>query len=175
MILTTDRLKLRPLALSDAPAVALLAGDWDVARQTGRIPHPYTLVAADQWIGSLEADEFVRGVEHGGQLIGAVGYIDDNDGTVEIGYWIGKPFWGHGFATEAAARLMEHCFDTEKRKKLTCCHFVDNVASGRVIKKLGFKLTGTGSGWCEARQDRIATLTYERKRPLIRTIRKRAS
>lgn len=170
MILTTDRLTLRPLALSDAPAVSLLAGDWDVACQTGRIPHPYSIVAADQWIASLQADEFVRGIEHGGALIGAVGYVVHGDGTPEIGYWVGKPYWGNGFATEAAGRLVAHCFDTEKRKKLTCCHFADNLASKRVIAKLGFKLVGKSEGWCEARQAHIAALTYERRRPLIRKL-----
>ena len=97
----TARLRLRPLTPSDAGDIATLAGDWDVARMTGRIRHPYSLVDADQWISKLSDDEFVRGVELDGKLIGAVGYVPNEDGSAEIGYWIGKPYWGHGFATEA--------------------------------------------------------------------------
>ena len=172
MILSTSRLTLRPLALSDAPVVARLAGDWDIARQTGRIPHPYSLIEADQWIGSLDASEFVRAVVHEGALVGAVGYVEDEGNSAEIGYWIGKPYWGHGFATEAATRLVAHCFETEKRKQLTCCHFVDNLASKRVIAKLGFKLVGPCQTWCEARNERIAALQYERRRPLMSRLRR---
>lgn len=167
MILKTDRLKLRPMALSDAPVVSVLAGDWDVACQTGRIPHPYSIVAADQWIGSLEPDEFVRAIELDDTLIGAVGYVEQGDGTAEIGYWIGKPYWGCGYATEAARRLVDHCFDTEKRRKLTCCHFVDNLASKNVIRKLGFKLVGATTNWCEARNIEMPALNYERRRPVL--------
>lgn len=163
----TARLRLRPLMTSDASAVAALAGDWDIARMTGRIPHPYSIVDADQWISALSEDEFVRGVEHDGRLIGAVGYVPDDDGAVEIGYWIGKPWWGHGYATEAARALVEHCFKRERRRLLRCCHFVDNTASARVIAKLGFRLVGRAEGWCEARQIYIETLNYERRRPLI--------
>ena len=55
-------------------------------------------------------DEFVRGVERDGELIGAIGYIASEPGQAEIGYWIGKPWWGNGYATEAAGTLMHYCF-----------------------------------------------------------------
>ena len=135
----TARLRLRPLTPSDAGDIATLAGDWDVARMTGRIRHPYSLVDADQWISKLSDDEFVRGVELDGKLIGAVGYVPNEDGSAEIGYWIGKPYWGHGFATEATRALMDHCFKRERRPRLTCGHFADNPASARVIAKLRFR------------------------------------
>ena len=163
-ILTTPRLTLRPLDLSDAGAVAALAGDWDVACMTGRIPHPYTLRDADRWIADIAPHEFVRAVVHHGELIGAVGYAPHEDGSAEIGYWIGKPFWRQGFASEAAQALVAHCFDHERRSRLTCCHFVDNAASQRIIAKLGFKPTGHSDTWCEARQAKVAAIQYERRR-----------
>jgi ribosomal-protein-alanine N-acetyltransferase len=163
----SPRLSYRPLEAADASRVAALAGEWDIARMTARIPHPYSLVDADLWIASIGGDEFVRGVEHDGALIGAVGYIEGEGAQAEIGYWIGKPWWGNGFATEAARTLMEHCFRVIGFRRLTCGHFVDNPASARVIAKLGFRRIGKSSQWCEARQCEVGTIRYARPRPLI--------
>jgi RimJ/RimL family protein N-acetyltransferase len=171
----SQRLSYRPLEAADASRIAALVGDWDIARMTARIPHPYSLIDADLWIASIGGDEFVRGVELNGQLIGAVGYIEGEDGQAEIGYWIGKPWWGRGFATEAARSLMEHCFDNAGFRRLTCGHFIDNPASARVITKLGFRRVGKGSQWCEARQCEVGTIRYTRRRPLIATWRRRAA
>lgn len=165
--LTTERLSLRPLHLADASAVAALAGDWDVARMTGRIPHPYSLIDADRWIADIAPNEFVRAIEHEETMVGAVGYVPHDDGSAEIGYWIGKPYWGRGFATEAATALIGHCFETERRPRLTCCHFADNPASARVIAKIGFKPTGRCEVWCEARKAKVDAIQYERRRPLL--------
>ncbi len=97
------RLSLRKLEDRDAEPIAALAGDWDIARMTASIPTP-TRHFARAWMQSLAPDEFVRAVEYQGELIGAVGYLTREDGSAEIGYWIGKPWWGRGFATEAAPR-----------------------------------------------------------------------
>jgi [ribosomal protein S5]-alanine N-acetyltransferase len=161
----SQRLTYRPIDARDAGRIAMFAGEWDVARMTSRIPHPYSLIDADLWIASLGSDEFVRAVERDGELIGAVGYIANLAGQAEIGYWIGKPWWGNGYATEAARTLMHHCFDKCGFKQLTCGHFVDNPASARVIKKLGFRRVGTGAQWCEARQSEVPTVRYTRRRP----------
>ena len=163
----SQRLTYRPLDAHDAGRIALLAGDWDVARMTSRIPHPYSLIDADLWIASIDHDEFVRGVEQGGELIGAVGYISGEPGQAEIGYWIGKPWWGNGYATEAAGTLMKYCFGEVGFRRLTCGHFIDNPASARVIAKLGFRRIGNGAQWCEARKSDVATVRYVRQRPLL--------
>ncbi len=163
----SQRLTYRPLDARDAGRIAVLAGEWDVARMTSRIPHPYSLVDADQWIASIDHDEFVRAVERDGELIGAVGYIPGEPGQAEIGYWIGKPWWGNGYATEAAGTLVRHCFADAGFRQLTCGHFADNPASERVIKKLGFRRIGTGAQWCEARQSEVPTVRYVRRRPLL--------
>ena len=171
----SQRLSYRPLEAIDAGRVATLAGEWDIARMTSRIPHPYSHIAADLWIASIGTDEFVRGVEHGGTLIGAVGYIEGEDAQAEIGYWIGKPWWGHGFATEAAAALIEHCFRVGGFRRLTCGHFIDNPASARVIAKLGFRRIGKGQQWCEARKSEVETVRYVRRRPLLAAWRRPAA
>lgn len=157
----TRRLVLRALRDRDAAEIARLAGDWDVASMTGRIAFPYSEDLAREWMSTIGEGEFVRAVEYKGALIGAVGYVANGDGSAEIGYWIGKPWWGRGFATEAASALVRHCFTTAGFNRLTCCHFVDNPASRRVIEKLGFKTLETTSAWCDARQEEIAAQAYE--------------
>jgi RimJ/RimL family protein N-acetyltransferase len=171
----SQRLSYRPLSARDAGRIAVLAGDWDVARMTSRIPHPYSLIDADLWIASIGDDEFVRGVEQDGTLIGAIGYIVGADARqAEIGYWIGKPWWGHGYATEAAGTLIDYCFAAGGFRRLTCGHFIDNPASARVIAKLGFRRVGDGSQWCEARKGEVATVRYIRRRPLFSGWRRNA-
>jgi RimJ/RimL family protein N-acetyltransferase len=132
---------------------------------TARIPYPYSVELADQWIGGLAEGEIVRGIELSGALIGVCGYMPDDLGSAEIGYWIGRPWWGQGFATEAAGALVGHCFSAAGFERVTCGHFVDNPASAKVIAKLGFRFVGSDRLWCEARQTDVETLRYERKRP----------
>lgn len=158
----------------------MLGGDWDVARMTGRIPYPYSLDAAQHWMTGLADGELVFGIEHGEHhrhpaLIGLCGYTRYDDGTAEIGYWIGRPYWRQGFATEAARAVIEFGFTKGAVKRFTCCHFTDNPASGRVIEKLGFRPTGACMGWCEARQIELPTMRYERRRPWTSAIKALAS
>ena len=134
---------------------------------TARIPLPYTADEAADWIASIGPDEFVRAVVLDGELIGATGYYPGERGAAEIGYWIGRPWWGQGFATEAAEALVRHTFGSQGFRRLTCCHFVDNPRSARVIEKLGFRVTGSCSAYSEARRRDIATIRYERTRPLL--------
>lgn len=159
----TQRLLLRDLTPRDARRIAMLASDWDVARMTGRIPYPYSEQLAHQWISDLAEGEYVQAIVHQNVLVGICGYVPDGD-AAEIGYWIGKPWWGRGFATEAAGAIIGHCFIEAGFERITCGHFADNPASGRVIAKLGFRFTGTDLVWCEARQADVETLKYERLR-----------
>lgn len=165
-VVDAGRLRLRPLDAGDVARIAALAGDWDVASMTARIPYPYTVDDARHWLEGLEPGELVRGIERGGELIGITGYMPEENGrSAEIGYWIGKPYWGQGYATEAAAALIAHCFKRQRFERLTCCHFADNAASARVIAKLGFRRLGNCSCWCEARRREAEAVRYELVRP----------
>ncbi len=167
MMRRSKRLTYRAIEPSDVPRIVELAGDWDVARMTARIPFPYSEDLAMAWLEGLADGEFVQAVLLDGAMIGAVGYVPSPDGaSAEIGYWIGKPWWGHGYATEAATAMVHHSF-AQGIKRLTCCHFVDNPASQRIIEKLGFKPTGPCMAWCDARGADVAIERYERRRPLI--------
>lgn len=171
----TQRLTLRQLTFVDAARIADLGGDWDVARMTGRIPYPYSVDAALQWVTGLADGEQVFAITHNDQLIGLCGFTATGDGEAEIGYWIGRPYWGQGFAPEAAQAVINHGFTKSGIRRFSCSHFNDNPASRRVIQKLGFVETGLSRGWCEARQLELPTVRYERRRPWTAAIKALAS
>jgi RimJ/RimL family protein N-acetyltransferase len=149
-VLETERLRLRPLEPADAPRVSELAGDRDVARNTLRIPHPYPEDAAEQWIAALpgmwergEEAIFALTLREGGELVGAAGIHGGGDGVGEIGYWIGRPYWGRGYATEAARALVSFGFDGLGLERVWAHSFGRNPASCRVLEKAGLVREGT--------------------------------
>lgn len=171
----TARLRLRALVDSDAARIADLAGDWDIASMTGRIPYPYSEAAAHHWISGVEEGERVFGIERDAELIGICGFTMDSNCDAELGYWIGKPYWGHGYATEAASAVMAYGFTKAGVRRFVCRHLAGNPGSARVIQKLGFKYVGDSTGWCEARQCELPALSYELRRPWTMAIRALAS
>jgi len=143
-VLETQRLVLRAPRFADAKQVAALVNDRRIAENTARIPHPYTVDDAREWIGAVasqSASSYV--ITIAGEVLGACG-VDLRDGVPEIGYWIGVPFWGSGYATEAARRLVDHAFRDLRYEVLTASARVSNPASRRVLEKCGFQWTGVG-------------------------------
>lgn len=142
----TPRLVLRGPRADDAPRMAQLANDFDIARMTTRIPHPFTVEHAEDFIARMErrdpAREAVFVLESDDEgLIGVLGFHPGPAGT-EIGYWLGRPFWGRGFATEAAAGALAWAGPQWGRRFIVAGHFADNPASGQVLIKSGFLYTG---------------------------------
>lgn len=162
--LKTERLLLRPLQTDDAERLAALANNWNVARMLARMPFPYTLDMAHQWIGkqtALRADgeEFTYAVDLDGDAVGACGLQSHADGTHELGYWIGEPWWNRGLASEAAAAVLAAAIERFGAATVISGHFAENHASGRVLTKLGFRYTGEEQRWCLARQEKVHCLT----------------
>ncbi|HXG78453.1 MAG TPA: GNAT family N-acetyltransferase [Methyloceanibacter sp.] len=166
MSIRTPRLVLRPPQMTDAARIALLAGDYDVASMTGTIPHPYSEQQAGEWIASALAGEegVVFVVERSGALIGCTGYRAFGPDHAEIGYWIGKPYWGMGYATEAVRALILHAFETDGFDYLTVGHFIDNPASERIIAKFGFVREAEVKRDCAARGAKAHCITYRLER-----------
>ena len=156
--ITTPHLRLRPLMAADAPEIARLAGDWDIARMTALIPHPYTLADAQSFIAAVD-DENTFAIERDGTLVGCCG-ARPVSGTYEIGYWVGKPYCGQGIVTEAARALIAHLRAREPGCVITISHMTENEASARVIRKLGFRRTGEKQTFCVARAAPVPSLTY---------------
>lgn len=147
MFARTERLLLRPGWAEDAPALAAAIGDEAIVRNLASAPWPYHLTDAEAFLkaqGTAPLPSFliVRRTRGAPELIGAVGLGQAPDGEVELGYWIARSHWGLGYATEAAAAVVEIARDGLRLKRLTASHFVDNPASGRVLEKLGFQPTG---------------------------------
>lgn len=138
-------MKLRPPEVADAPALAALANDWDVARQLRTMPHPYTLADAEDYVRlAVTADDrAVRRVIvlQDGTLIGTIGAHPRYGGQYELGYWLGQPYWGLGYASEAVEEMLTVLHDAGVRL-LYAGHAVDNAASAHVLIKAGFLYMG---------------------------------
>lgn len=147
-MLTTDRLVLRSPMLDDAPAIAALAADRRIADTTASLPHPYTLADAEWFVRHVtrpeaEAEVWAIVLASDHALVGVVGlHAADDSGVVELGYWIGVPFWGQGFATEAARAAVDHGFRDRSLEVIFADHLTRNPASHRVMEKLGMTVEG---------------------------------
>ena len=146
MFARTPRLLLRPGFPEDAPALAAALADKAIARNLAVVPWPYTLRDAEAFLASprdpvLPSFLIFERTEGAPRLVGSCGLGRRASGSVELGYWIGKPFWGRGIATEAGLALVDIA-RTLALARVEASHFVDNPASGRVLEKLGFESTG---------------------------------
>jgi len=148
-ILESERLRLRPPRPSDIHSMTAWLSDYDVARMTSRVPHPYGESDAEDFIAMGEANRFVIERKGDGLFMGMAG-IHADDGY-EFGYWLGRPFWGFGYATEAAQRLVTYAFTVLDVDQLHAGWFYDNPASGHVLAKLGARHNGSAMRDCRAR------------------------
>ncbi len=145
----TERLVLRPPEPGDALRIHRLIGEWEVARTTANVPHPYEDGMAEDWIAKS-----VRELEAGAAyhlavtrrdtpgLVGSVGLTSPEQPAPVLGYWIGQTDWGGGYATEAARGLVAFGFDALGIDRVIASVLPENLASGRVLEKLGFVRTG---------------------------------
>jgi RimJ/RimL family protein N-acetyltransferase len=141
-VLETARLKLRAPRSEDAKAIATLANDLRVAANTARLPHPYRIADAEEFIATAKSrGEACFVVTRDGRLIGTCGVEQREDGP-ELGYWFGAPFWGRGYATEAVRALIDYAFGDLGCERLHSGARVSNPASRRVLEKCAFQWTG---------------------------------
>ena len=146
MFARTPRLLLRPGFPEDAPALAAAIADKAIARNLVSVPWPYRMRDAEAFLASprdpvLPSFLVFERTATAPQLIGACGLGRRPSGSVEMGYWIARPFWGRGFATEACSSLIGIAA-TLGLPSLEGSHFLDNPASARVLEKLGFEPVG---------------------------------
>nr|WP_225896852.1 GNAT family N-acetyltransferase [Brevundimonas goettingensis] len=162
-VIETRRLVLRAPAPQDAPRIAALANDRDIARMTCRMPHPFGTGDAEDFVIAVAGQDPAKAntflIEHEDLgPVGVIGMFEDGDVAPETGYWIGRDFWGRGFATEALEGAMVWASRKWKRRALVAGHFADNAASGRVLEKAGFLYTGeTRRPYSQARQAPVDT------------------
>ncbi len=150
-MLETSRLLIRGLIAEDAETVEKLAGVYEIAKTTLSIPHPYPKGGAIGWINSLkESEQAKRQVtfaiisKESNSLIGVIGFnLSMSFNRGEINYWIGKPYWGKGYATEAAQEMFRYGFNELGLNRIYAASFTSNPGSWKVMEKLGMKHEGT--------------------------------
>ena len=149
--LHTPRLLLRPFTLADAADVQRLAGAREIASTTAVIPHPYEDGMAEEWI-STHAPALAEGrsityaitLAETGDLCGAIGLsLTPDHQRAELGYWVGVPYWGRGYCTEAALAVRDLGFSELGLHRVEAVHLARNPASGRVMQKIGMRHEGT--------------------------------
>lgn len=144
MFLRTERLFLRPAWLEDATELTRAIGHEPVVRMLARVPWPYREEHAREWIDAAQnpylPSLLVTLPEEDGRIIGGCGLHQEAD-DVEVGYWIAPSHWGCGYATEALRGLVALA-RVAGHTRIVSRHAADNPASGRVLRKAGFRATG---------------------------------
>lgn len=152
--LRTERLTLRPVTPDDAEQLHRLLNDWEVCRMLQTVPFPYPRLTADQWIADQVAQRqdgrgyhfAITGDENGREvMVGAVGLkMLPDKRRATLGYWVGRRFWGHGVAREAAGRLLRWALANLDLDRVEATVATDNPASAAVLRAIGFRDTGAG-------------------------------
>ena len=149
-ILLSPRLVMRAPHEDDIDALAHLANNANIANMVARMPHPYTVADAADFVRRTRAGAIGKCVyaitkADNGAFLGCCGIEPHEDGrTVELGYWLGEPYWNQGYATEAAHTLVDMVFRTRDIEQIDARCRVMNIPSRRVIQKCGFQFQATG-------------------------------
>lgn len=148
MQITCATCLLRPLVPADAPSLAAHADDRDVwLNLRDRFPHPYTLADAEAYIASIPASPRPAGfgIVVDGEAAGTIGLVPGSDierHTAEVGYWLGRRFWGRGVVSDALRAVTAYAFAELGMHRVFAVPFADNAASVRVLEKAGYVLEG---------------------------------
>lgn len=146
-VLVTERMVMRKPHPDDVPDLASLANNRRVAEMLMRMPHPYGEAEATAFVAASARRErgcvYALTMAETGAFVGCAG-LNSTERGLELGYWIGEPFWGLGLATEAAHALVDLAFRATRIETLSVSCRVINPASRRVIHKCGFQYAGQG-------------------------------
>ncbi len=166
--ISVGRLHMRLPRQSDANALVALAGNYNVSSQTSNVPYPYDMEQAEDWIAHARrkqpdccsyviellptADARHEPATTKGQIIGTCRFGQAQAGYtgIEIGYWLGEPFWGNGYAADACHALIDHIFTTTAKLSIWVSCRVTNPQSRRVIEKCGFQYREAGMAYSSA-------------------------
>ncbi len=164
----TERLLLRRPRLRDAPRIAALLNDYEVTKNLARVPYPYTMQMAFDWLMRQKRDWSPDSItfaicEKREGLIGFCGTHREGR-SPEIGYWLGRPYWGKGYMTEAVRAVIDWYFSNSGADRIVSGVFHFNTASLAIQKKLGFTQTGLGKRICLAQKAEIDHIETELSR-----------
>lgn len=172
MELKTERLSLRLAEEHDVEAMTEALNDYDVVKMLQVVPYPYDREMARTFVSLVHSEweknsSFIAVAEANGKLAGLVGahHWSAENGSIELGYWLARDAWGHGYATEAARAICAFAFDHWPIYKIVSSVFNDNPASKRVVEKLGFKEAGPHTIYSVSRGAEVEATMYELPRP----------
>jgi RimJ/RimL family protein N-acetyltransferase len=150
--LFTRRLHLRRPIDADAAAIIAIAGDWEVARRLARVPYPYSQSDFRFFLEEVVPKEptWAMVLRQSNELVGVIGLAPHGEHSAELGYYVSRSYWGQGLATEAGRAIAHLAIERLGYPKLTSGYQADNLASGRVLEKLGFKPVGFSNRPCLA-------------------------
>lgn len=164
-------ISLREPQEADAPAIAELANDYEIAKMVATMPHPYTLKDAHVFFDKIKTQR-KEGKGHAlfvtldEEIAGTIGWFYNEDNVLEIGYWIGRKFWGRGIAGKAVVLILDvirnECADVTE---VLAQYMEENPASSRVLEKCGFVPDGITLDGCYS-------LARDEVKPSLRMVRK---
>ncbi|MEG9861358.1 MAG: GNAT family N-acetyltransferase [Parvularculales bacterium] len=157
----TDRLVLKKLGHADKERLVNLIGDFRVSKNLSSVPYPYTLDDADKWLEIVNNDKFSLNIFLNNNLVGGIGLTPRDNGFYELGYWLGVDYWGQGYATEAVRGFLDYLKTNTTFRKLKACVLSENIASAKLLKKIGFLQVGEEECFSLAQQEKLPSLNYE--------------
>jgi RimJ/RimL family protein N-acetyltransferase len=181
--ITTARLVLRPVRREDGPALLALIDNWNVARWLTRVPWPYRAEDMTEFIETIalprsDGPKPTLAILLDGQPIGAIectgqaAIEEPQSGGSDLGYWIGEPYWGRGYATEVVTALVDRVFAAPAAAVIRSAFFEGNAASCRVQEKLGFEIANKVMAFCRPHGrelplicTRLTRAAHEARRP----------
>ncbi len=155
----TNRLILRPFKEADIERLAEIANDYDIARQTSKLPYP---LKQEDVAGLFEEirNDIAYAIIYEGELVGSISARSITDDEAELSYWLGKAWWKMGIASEAVTFFITHLFQHHDFTRLQASRAKDNPGSGRVLEKVGFKNIGPVLYYSRARDEDVPCWTY---------------
>ena len=165
--------RLRPLLPEDAAALHRLLNDWDVAKNLSRVAFPYPRALADEWILTTrrllaEGRAFHLAIERDGAVIGGIGLtLEEDGGSAELGYWIGRPHWRQGAGLAAATRLSRWALANLGIRAVTAAVLTDNIPSRALLARAGFREVGAGERHFESRGRSMPVVLFELTRETL--------
>lgn len=171
--LRSKQLVLRLLERTDAPKIAEMAGEWEVARWTLDIPHPYDITMARNFVAWAQ-DEltgqrrffFAMVARASGDLVGTISLTRNGADEGEIGYWVGRSHQGRGFAREAAAVVIAMAFEAMALRRIVAACRPGNEASWRVMEYCGMRHVEDIQRWSMAQRETFQLSLYAINQPV---------
>ena len=161
MEIQTERLTIKKLRIADKARLIDLIGDFRVSETLSNVPYPYTDEDAEYWLNSVKISEFQLSIFQNNVLVGGIGLTPEGGDSCELGYWLGFEYWGQGYATEACNALLDYSKVNTSFKNFRANVYKGNVASSKVLEKIGFRKTGDGKVFSSSKKENFPCINYE--------------